>query len=807
MDLRDAQVERITLNGEDLDPASAYADHRIALTDLAAENELIVEARCKYTNTGEGLHRVVDPADGEVYLYSQFEVPDSRRVFAVFEQPDLKAAFTFHVTAPAHWQVISNAPTPEPSAPQTRDGVELATWDFPATQRMSSYITALVAGPYDVFRDTAPSRNGGIPLGIFCRKSMTQYLDHEDLFDLTKRGFAFFEEEFDYPYPFEKYDQIFTPEYNAGAMENAGCVTITEAYIFRSKVSDALIERRALTVLHEQAHMWFGDLVTMQWWDDLWLNESFAEWASTVAQVDATTEWQGAWTTFASHEKTWAYQQDQLRTTHPVVADMVDLQAVEVNFDGITYAKGGSVLKQLVAYVGRDAFREGVRAYFRKHAWGNTEMKDLVSELEAASGRDLSDWGTKWLNTSGVNTLELVVETDPEGTITSAAIAQTHDEGFPTLRTHRIGVAGYDLTDGAFTQTVRFEIDVDGERTDVPQLVGTARPALLVPNDDDLTYCKIKLDEASEAAVLANPAAINDSMLRTLLVGSFWEQVRAAEFPAHLFVDFLLACVQHENHPTALRTMLLTTKQIPAMLGAAANWYTDPAARGATRQKIADVLRAETELAAPGSDRQFQLATAFMTFASSPADLALLRGVLDGTRPLAGLAVDQDLRWGLLTTLAAAGSTTEAEIDAEAQQDRTQTGMESAGRAFAALPTPSAKAAAWTRVVETGGNSNAAVEAIGRGFTRSTDWDLMGDYVGLYHEALEPMYAAHSIAISERFVKFFYPMGLVGPELAAATHEWLNTHQEAPAALRRLVAELVDDVDLAVAAQQRDAQS
>ena len=413
-------VQAITLNGVDLDPAEHYADSRVRLPGLAADNVAVITATGRYTNTGEGLHRFVDPVDDEVYLYSQFEVPDSRRMYPVFEQPDLKARFTFTVTAPAHWQVVSNSPTPEPEP--AAEGT--ATWRFAPTGPISSYITALVAGPYDVVRDTATSRRGEVPLGIFCRRSLTPYLDADNLFDLTKRGFAFFEEEFDCAYPFEKYDQLFAPEYNMGAMENAGCVTINEMYVFRSKVTEALVERRALTVLHELAHMWFGNLVTMRWWNDLWLNESFAEWASTTCQSEAT-HWTDAWTTFGTHEKDWAYRQDQLSSTHPIVAEIRDLQDVEVNFDGITYAKGASVLKQLVAYVGREPFRDGLRAYFAKHAWGNTTLDDLLSELEATSGRDLRTWSKMWLETAGVSTLRPVIEVDDRGRIASAAIEQT----------------------------------------------------------------------------------------------------------------------------------------------------------------------------------------------------------------------------------------------------------------------------------------------------------------------------------------------------------------------------------------------
>ncbi|MBW8731416.1 MAG: aminopeptidase N, partial [Terrabacter sp.] len=517
IDLIADSVEKVTLNGVDLDPAEVFADSRIALAGLAAENELTVDATGRYTNTGEGLHRFVDPVDNEVYLYTQFEVPDSRRMYAVFEQPDLKASFRFTVTAPAHWKVISNSPTPAPQAAGVADGVERATWSFEPTQRISSYITALIAGPYDEVRDEVETRKGVVPLGVFCRKSLTQYLDADNIFDCTKKGFAFFEEEFDQPYPFEKYDQIFTPEYNMGAMENAGAVTFVEVYIFRSKVSEAKIERRALTILHELAHMWFGNLVTMKWWDDLWLNESFAEWASTTCQAEAT-EWTSAWTTFGTSEKAWAYTQDQLSSTHPIAADMRHLEDVEVNFDGITYAKGASVLKQLVAYVGREPFTAGLRAYFAKHAWRNTTLADLLSELEQTSGRDLGTWSKLWLETAGVNTLRPQVETDDQGLISSVRIVQTSAEDFPTLRPHRLAVGLYDIEGDDLVRTDRIELDVDGEVTDVPQLVGRPAPALLLVNDDDLAYAKIRLDERSLGTALARPRGFRDSLPRALVL-------------------------------------------------------------------------------------------------------------------------------------------------------------------------------------------------------------------------------------------------------------------------------------------------
>ncbi len=798
-------VRSIRLNGASLDPAAHWRDSRISLPGLAADNELVVEARGLYTNTGEGMHRFVDPVDQEVYLYSQFEVPDSRRVYAVFEQPDLKARFAFTLTVPAHWTVLSNQPSPEPTDAGERGGIPARTWAFEPTPPMSSYITALVAGPYEGVHDELQTRNGTLPLGIYARKSLIEHVDADNIFDVTKRGFTFFEKEFDSPYPFAKYDQVFTPEYNAGAMENAGLVTITEIYVFRSKVTETVVERRALTILHEIAHMWFGDLVTMTWWDDLWLNESFAEWASTVAQAEAT-QWTDAWTTFQSHEKTWAYQQDQLPSTHPVYADIRDLEDVLINFDGITYAKGGSILKQLVAYVGRDAFVEGLRSYFRRYAWGNTRFADLLAEFEAASGRDLATWSQAWLKTAGVNTLEIAVETDDQGIITAAAILQSAAPGYPTLRPHRIAVGRYDLRDGALVRVGRHEVDVVGERTEVAELVGLPQPDLLLPNDDDLTYAKLRFDERSHATALAHTPGFTDSLPRSLVLGAFWELVRDGELAARDLIPLLLDSAAIEQHSTVLRTILTTTKQIPSQLSTAATNYCAPQHRAETLQLVATRLGELAETAEPGSDRQFQLVGAFAKVAHSEADVARIRAAFDGSKPYPGLEVDQDLRWHFIAALAAAGAADTDEITAELERDNTTKGREHAFLAMAARPTAEAKAEAWRLAVEEDGQPNSVIEALGHGFNRAHDPALLTAYVPRWHDALLPIWENRSASIRERFVKYFYPFGLAGTQLAAATQEWMDANPQAPAALRRLVGEHLDTVQTAVRAQEVDAK-
>ncbi len=786
-------VERLTLNGTELDPATCFDGARIALPALADANVLEVDGTAVYMNTGEGLHRFVDPVDGEVYLYTQFEVPDSRRMFAVFEQPDLKSTFAFTVTAPDHWQVVSVSPTPEP-APA---GEGTATWAFAPTERISSYITALVAGPYDVVRDSVSTRKGEIALGIFCRRSLREYLDHEELFDLTKRGFAWFEEAFDCEYPFSKYDQLFSPEYNMGAMENAGCVTINEIYVFRAKVTEAIVERRALTVLHELAHMWFGNLVTMRWWDDLWLNESFAEWASTVCQAEAT-RWTSAWTTFHSNEKSWAYNQDQLSSTHPVVAPIRDLEDVEVNFDGITYAKGGSVLKQLVAYVGREPFMEGLRAYFRKHAWGNTTLADLLRELEAASGRELGEWSRLWLETSGVNTLRPVVEVDADGLITSAAIEQTHAVGFPTLRPHRLAVGLYDVHEDGLVRSDRLELDVAAERTELPQLIGRPQPDLLLVNDEDLTYAKIRLDDRSMATTLAHPRGFADSLPRSIVLGAAWDMTRDAEMRARDFARLVLSSLPGETDSTLLKNLL-------SQLQTAVTTYAAPEHREELRAGARDDLRRLASEAPPSSDAQLQLVTAHAALLRPGDDTAWVRGLLDGTTELPGLAVDTEMRWTLLTALAATGSADPREVEEELARDNTSTGNERAARARASVPTAAAKAGAWSAAIDADDLPTSVVEAVGMGFGRSPR-DLLVPYVPRYLDMLESTWAARTHAVGEAVVLWFYPRGLADQGLVDATNAWLEAHPDAPAGLRRLVSENRDATVRAVAAQAADAQ-
>jgi len=787
-------VHSVTLNGVDLDPATVSDGIRIQLDDLATENVLVVDADMFYVNTGEGLHRFVDPVDSKVYLYSQFEVPDSRRVFAAFEQPDLKATFDFEVVVPTDWVVVSNSPTPAPVV----DGAS-ATWTFPQTPRISSYITAIVAGPYVAQHDQLTSSDGRtIPLGIYVRQSLAEFLDFDYIFDITKKGFEYFEREFAVPYPFEKYDQLFVPEFNAGAMENAGCVTFTEVYVFRSKVTDAVRERRVVTILHELAHMWFGDLVTMKWWNDLWLNESFAEWASTIATAEAT-EWTHAWATFQVSEKSWAYRQDQLPSTHPIVATINDLEDVQINFDGITYAKGGSVLKQLVAYVGREAFFTGVTNYFRANAWKNAELADLLRELEKTSKRDLTTWSAKWLETAGVNTLTPEIVTDDDGIITSFDIVQTAIADYPTIRPHRLAVGIYAFQGSDLVRSHRVELDIDGERTTVTDLIGQHRGALVLVNDDDLAYAKIRLDGESLAMAIDHLSDISDPLARALVWGSAWDSTRDAEMAASDFVDLVLGNIATESESTTVRTTL-------AQLATTARMYVSPDRRENTIRRVADAMLELAENAEPGSDQQFQFLRTFASMADTAEHAAALRSIRSGERVISGITIDTDLSWDLLEGMVLAGGADESEIAAALAADNTSNGQQAAARLRATIPTAEAKRKILETMRDDATIANSQCDHYVRGYTHVNDPSVFEDLVSEYFDAVQTVWDSRTFKIAEYFAIGMYPTVMATESLGSMTRAWLDSNTNAPSALRRIVIEGLATVDRALAAQRRDAE-
>ena len=780
VDFVGAGVASATLNGVALDVAGYREEDGLALPGLAADNELVVDATGRYMNTGEGLHRFVDPVDGAVYLYTQFETADAKRLFACFDQPDLKSRYTLTVTAPVDWKVVSNATA------RVEQAGPAAVHHFATSEVMSTYLVALVAGPYAEWRDEHVDATGRIPLGLYCRASLAPHMDHGRLFTETKQGFDFYHATFGIRYPFGKYDQLFVPEFNAGAMENAGAVTFLEDYVFRSRVTRSTYERRAETVLHEMAHMWFGDLVTMRWWDDLWLNESFATWASVLCQA-AATEYAQAWTTFANVEKSWAYRQDQLPSTHPVAADIPDLEAVEVNFDGITYAKGASVLKQLVAYVGLEPFLAGLRAYFAAHAWGNATFDDLLGALEQASGRDLSGWGAQWLRTTGINLLRPSFELDADGAFTRFEVVQGGARpGAGELRTHRIAVGIYDDDGtGKLVRTHRVEVDVARERTAVPELVGVPRGLLVLVNDDDLTYCALRLDPGSLATLIDRIGDIAEPLPRTLCWSSAWEMTREAELKARDFTALVAGGFGAESEIGVVQRLLLQA-QTAIMSYADEQWAAE---RG--WPLLTDALRFRLDTAPAGSDAQLAVVNSLMGSVLPDVVLDRFRGWLLDIEVPDGLTVDTDLRWRLLHALVAHGAVQgdpEAAVAAELERDPTSTGQRQAERARALVPTAEAKEQAWQRAVHDDELPNAVNEAVISGFSHPAQRALLAPYAERYFADVADVWERRTSERAQPVVVGLFPAWAVDKATVDAADAWLadSTH---PPALRRLVSE------------------
>jgi aminopeptidase N len=795
-------IRSATLNGAPVDISGWSADQGLALTGLEATNELVVDADFGYSTSGQGMHRSVDPVDGGVYLYSQFETTDAQRVFACFDQPDLKSVYTWHATVPAHWRVVSNMPV-DREEPLPAGG---KTVHFGQSVPMSTYVTALCAGPYHEVRE----QHDGIDLGLLCRASMARHLDAAEVFEITRQGFDFFHRNFGVRYPLAKYDQVVVPEFNALAMENFGCVTNAEPqFVFRSAVTDAEYEQRANVILHEMAHMWFGDLVTMRWWNDLWLNESFAEWASHWCNSEAT-RFSDAWSTFLSVRKNWGYRQDQLSSTHPVYTEMPDVASVEVNFDGITYAKGASVLKQLVAYVGMASFLAGLRAYFGKYAWGNATFDDLLTELEAASGLPLRKFAAQWLETAQVNTLRPIVEIGPDGRYLAVAVRQDAPAEHPTLRTHRIGVGLYDVVpapqpdgpaphvDGERLVRRRLvEVTVDGERTELPELAGLPAADVLLLNDEDLTYAKLRLDEGSLQTVVRRIGSFDSALARSLCWTAAWDMLRDAELPARDYLALVLAGLPSERDITLVGT---TLRQAAGAL----TFYADPAWAPTGWAALARAARGAVELAEPGSGFQLAWARAYISAARADADLAELRGWLDGTVKVpAGLTVDSELRWALVQALVAGGAVDESLIDAELDADRTANGEREAAQARALVPTPEAKAAVWRQITGPDPLPNWQHRALLVGFQHPAQRELTEPYVAKFLDVVGDIWARRDNEPAQEFAVLGYPSYQVSERTVVLTDAWLAADGH-PAPLRRLLVEGKDGVVRALRARAAD---
>jgi aminopeptidase N len=799
LDLIASRVESVEFNGEQLDPEEVYQDSRIELKGLKAHNEVKVTAVCDYSRTGEGLHRSVDPSDGLVYLYTQFEVPDARRVYAVFDQPDLKATFDFSVIAPESWVVLANMPVKsceaidqqtEPGTLEDAPSQSCKRWFFETTPKMSSYLTAICAGPYAEWTSQYANEDGRtLPMGLYCRQALKSALekDVDYLFDITKKGFAFYAKTWGVPYPYAKYDQIFVPEYNAGAMENIGLVTFRDQYIFESKATGAKINRRVETVLHELAHMWFGDLVTMKWWNDLWLNESFAEFMSTLATAE-TTEWDSDWATFCSGEKSWALLEDQLPTTHPIVAPINDLHDTEVNFDGITYAKGASVLKQLVAYVGRQQFFEGIHNYLEKHAYSNATLVDLLTELEATSGRDLKAWSAQWLEQSGINTLTTKLDTDAEGRITAMSIEQSASDEFPVMRSHRLAVGFYSSNDeGKVVRTDRFELDVNSESTQVQEVIGRQRPDFILINDDDLTYAKLRVDVDSLTFAQENLYRFEDPLARAVILLSFWDMTRDGEYPAADFVSLVLKMLSTEHQPTTFRYAL-------SQLSTTAHQYTAVAQRPEILQEVAERLWQLAEQAEAGSDEQFQLVEAYLKYGDDQEFEDHVRALLNGSSSLEGFEIDNNMSWSLIHALASQNMISDEEIHDELAKRDTTENREFAMGARAARPVKAAKAWAWDQALHNADLTNYQIEALANGFSSSGHADLFASYIDKFFGCVDWVWDHKTFHIAETLLSTdgLYPYQADPAALVHAGDQWLAAHEDAPKALRGMVIQNVE---------------
>ncbi|MET8283262.1 aminopeptidase N [Micromonospora sp. NPDC005174] len=778
-EVKPANLLAVRLNDRPVDPAT-LSDNRLPLADLDTTNTLVVEAEMAYSNAGEGMHRFVDPADGETYLYAVTFLDNVQRIFAAFDQPDLKAPFTLSVTAPAGWTVSSNAEVAANPAP--------GRWEFAPSAPLSTYFFSLIAGPYHVRR----AEHDGVPMAIYCRRSLAEHLDAdaEEIFTITGQCLDRFHQLFAERYPFGKYDQAFVPEFNAGAMENPGIITLRDDYVFRSAVTDTQREQRATTIAHEMAHMWFGDLVTMRWWDDLWLNESFAEYLGTRVTAEATRFGQ-SWTTFAMRRKAWGYAADQRPSTHPVAPpEVADADEGLLNFDGISYAKGAAVLRQLVAWLGDEAFLAGLNAHFAAHRFGNATLADLLASLSTASGRDLSGWAELWLRRPQVNTLRAEVGVDADGRYTEVAVVQTAPESYPVLRPHRIGVGRYAADGTVRRDEVDLDPAVDGGRTVLGALAGEPAAQLLLPNDGDLTFAKVRLDPASVEAVALVLPGLADSLTRAVLWGEALDAVTDGERPVGGLVDLMVAALPAETEVIIAEDVLTLSRSL-------VDRYLDPLARSAALARVAGACRRLLDGAPAGESLQLAAARGWI---SATTDSDLLVGWLAGRDVPTGLKVDAELRWAVLRRLVVLGAAGAEEIAAETSVDVSSAGAERAARCRAALPDPAAKEAAWEIIVRDSELSNRLLEATAEGFWQPEQADLTTAYVERYFTEMPAAARRRTPWTADRVAKLAFPHYAVAQPTREAAVALLACDDLTPG-LRRVVTDADDDLRRALVAR------
>ncbi|WP_330465703.1 aminopeptidase N [Micromonospora zamorensis] len=778
-EVKPARLLGVRLNDRDLDPG-LLTDNRLPLDDLLADNTLVVEAEMAYSRTGEGMHRFVDPADGETYLYAMSFLDNVQRIFAAFDQPDLKAPFTLSVTAPPEWTVSGNAEVAANPAP--------GRWEFAPTAPLATYFFSLIAGPYHVRR----AEHDGVPLGIYCRRSLAEHLDAdaEEIFTVTRQCLDRFHQLFTERYPFGKYDQAFVPEFNAGAMENPGIVTFRDDYVFRSAVTDSQRELRATTIAHEMAHMWFGDLVTMRWWDDLWLNESFAEYLGTRVTAEAT-RFDQAWTTFAMRRKAWGYAADQRPSTHPVAPDEVaDTDEGLLNFDGISYAKGASVLRQLVAWLGDEAFLAGLNAHFAAHRFGNATLDDLLASLSTASGRDLSGWAELWLRRPQVNTLRAEVAVDADGHYAEVAVVQTAPAPHQVLRPHRIGVGRYSMDGTVERDEVDIDPAADGARTVLGELTGAPAARLLLLNDGDLSFAKVRLDPASADAVPLVLPGLTDPLARAVLWSEALDAATDGERPVTGLVELMVAALPAETEVIIAEDVLTLSRSL-------IDRYLDPLARSTALARVAGACQRLLDGAQAGESLQLAAARGWI---AATTDADLLVGWLAGRDVPTGLKVDAELRWAVLRRLVVLGAAGEAEIAIEAAADNSSTGAERAARCRAALPDPAAKQAAWEIIVRDTELSSRPLEATAEGFWQPEQAELTAAYVDRYFADMPAAARRRTPWTADRVAALAFPRYAVAQPTREAAAALLARDDLTPG-LRRVVTDADDDLRRALVAR------
>ncbi len=778
IDFRGREIRELSVNGRDVVPD--LRDNRLWLDPalLGPRMQVSMSYSSDFDQAGDGFSRFVDPEDGEVYVHTNFQPFAAHRLFPCFDQPDLKAVFRLAVTTPEDWAVVSAT---HAVSSEARNGTRRHR--FAESERFSTYLASLIAGPYHAVR----GEHRGIPFGIYGRRTLRRQLDAEadEILELTGQGFDYYADLFDHPYPFSKYDQLFVPEFNIGAMENVGAVTIHDGYIFRDPPTETQRLQRAEVMLHELAHMWFGNLVTMRWWDDLWLNESFATYVSFLALTEAT-RFRGAWKTFNGTIKRLAYRQDQLVTTHPISADATDTDTALLNFDDITYGKGASVLKQLVARIGRDGFRDGMRAYFRRHAWGNASLTEFLAALEEGSGVELGSWSKLWLETASLNTIVAEVQAD-DGRIESLRLLQSAPAGFPALRPHAMRVAL--LADGpAGRELTVLPAAIDGAIAPVPGAGGLPVPRLVFPNHDDHDYAKVRLDARSLEFVRTRLRDVADPLLRQLLWTSLWDMVRDAELPP---TEFLATC----RGALPVEPDLELLDNVLANAGACLAMYVPEAGRETEAEAMVRSSLAALH-AARSKDARVVWMRAAIAAAATAADLEPLLAIAEGRPPIDDLVVDQEMRWSMAVKAVAFGlEDADERLAAESERDRSDRGARALVRATASQPTSEAKAEAWRRINGDGYGSHALTRAAMWGFAWRSQRELLAPYHEPFFANLRDVFATRDHPIAHAYITSLFPDRWGEPEVVDRARKLLAELRPDESALRRELLERIDELE------------